>query len=149
MHPFPHHYSATASASPEGDVALDSVGLPPLVTAAPEEFGGPGGRWSPETLFVGAVADCFILTFRAVAQASSLAWTSLTCEAEGTLDRVDRVTRFTEVLVRATLHVPSEADPERARRLLERAEALCLVTNSLTAATHLEARVEVSESEAA
>jgi peroxiredoxin-like protein len=145
MHPFPHRYVAIASATLEGDILLDSESLPTLRTAAPAEFGGRGDRWSPETLLIGAVADCFILTFRAVAKASSLPWVSLSCEAEGTLDRVERVTRFTEITVRATLEVPPEVEEAKALRLLERAEQICLVTNSLNAKVHLEARVEVSE----
>jgi uncharacterized OsmC-like protein len=149
MHPFPHHYATLATAAPEGDVPLTGEGLPPLATAPPAEFGGPGDRWSPETLLVGAVANCFILTFRSVAKASALAWVGLSCEAEGTLDRVDRVTRFTEVRVRATLRVPPGTDEEKAMRFLERSEQLCLITNSLTAEAHLEAHVEVVEVEEA
>jgi organic hydroperoxide reductase OsmC/OhrA len=143
MHPFPHRYTCTATSKLDGDVGMESPGLPTLATAAPEEFGGPGDRWSPETLFVGAIVTCFILTFRAVAQASKLAWLDLTCDADGTLDRVDRVTRFTEVHLRAVLSVPDGTDPERARSLMERAERICLVTNSLTTDVHLDARVEV------
>jgi organic hydroperoxide reductase OsmC/OhrA len=145
MHPFPHRYSASATAEADGDILLDSDGLPSLVTSAPAEFGGPGDRWSPETLLVGAVADCFILTFRAVAKASSLPWTALSCEAEGVLDRVDRVTLFTEISVRASLRIPPGVDEVRALRLLERAEEHCLVTNSLSATAHLDAQVEVTE----
>lgn len=147
MHPFPHRYTASASANPEGDIRLDSEGLPPIATAPPEAFGGPGDRWSPETLFVGAIADCFILTFRSVAQATSLPWLSLTCEAEGVLDRVERVNSFTEVYVRATLIVPPDTDEARAMQVLERAERLCLITNSLRAEAHLDARVVLAETE--
>jgi organic hydroperoxide reductase OsmC/OhrA len=149
MHPFPHHYVTRATASPEGDVPLASGGLPTLATAPPAEFGGPGDRWSPETLLVGAVADCFILTFRAVAKASAMSWVALSCEAEGTLDRIDRVTRFTDVRVRATLQVPPGTDGAKAMRLLERSEQVCLITNSLSAEVHLDARVEVVEVEEA
>ena len=145
MHPFPHRYTCTATSDAEGDIGLDSPGLPVLATAAPEEFGGPGGRWSPETRFVGSIVTCFILTFRAVAQASKLSWLDLTCDADGTLDRVERVTQFTEVHLQAELRVPEGTDPERARNLMERAEHICLVTNSLTTAVHLDARVIVGE----
>lgn len=145
MHPFPHRYTCTATSEADGDVGMESPGLPTLATAAPEEFGGPGDRWSPETLFVGSIVTCFILTFRAVAQASKLSWIDLTCGADGTLDRVDHVTRFTEVQLRAELRVPDGTDPERARSLMERAERICLVTNSLTTSVHLDARVEVGE----
>jgi organic hydroperoxide reductase OsmC/OhrA len=54
-----------------------------------------GGQWSPETLLVAAAVDCFVLTFRAIAAASKLPWERLSCNGEGTLDRVDGVTRFT------------------------------------------------------
>jgi len=64
MQPFPHRYSASATAGPEGYVLLNADGLPPLISEPPVEFDGPGDRWSPETLVVGAVADCFVLTFR-------------------------------------------------------------------------------------
>jgi organic hydroperoxide reductase OsmC/OhrA len=145
MHPFPHRYTATAAAAPEGAIALESPGVPTLATDAPAEFGGPGDQWSPETLLLGAVADCFVLTFRAIAKATSLPWLDLACEADGVLDRVDRVTRFTEIHVRAVLTVPAGVGADKALKAMERAEQVCLITNSLTASAHLEARVEVAE----
>ncbi len=144
MQDMPHHYRASASAGPDGDVTVSGDGLPALATAPPAEFGGPGDRWSPESLLVAAVADCFVLSFRAVAQASKLDWTALQCTAEGTLDRVERTTAFTGFVVRASLTVPAGTTEERARKVLEKAEAICLITNSLSAPTHLEAAVEVA-----
>lgn len=141
MQAFPHHYRVGASAQPESNVQIKSADLPELVSAAPAEFDGPGDQWSPEELLVAAVADCFILTFKAVAAASRLPWTDLQCEAEGTLDRVDRVTQFTAFTVRARLTLPAGEDAEKATRLLEKAESACLVTNSLRAETHLETDV--------
>lgn len=143
MQEFPHHYPVAASAAPSGTVSLNSAGLPDLVSAPPAEFGGPGDQWSPETLLVAAVADCFILTFRAVASASRLEWNNLECLAEGVLERVDRVTRFTRFTVRATLTVPTGADTAKAQRLLEKSEAACLITRSLLADTHLETDILV------
>lgn len=145
MHPFPHRYTVSAAAAPEGDVALESARLPSLASAPPAEFDGPGDRWSPETLLVAAVADCFVLTFRAIARASKLPWLSLRCEVEGTLERVERASQFTRFQVHATLKVPPGVDAEQARRQMERAEQTCLVTNSLKAAVHLEAGVEVAD----
>jgi organic hydroperoxide reductase OsmC/OhrA len=142
MHPYPHRYAVAATADPEGDVALQGDRLPPLASAPPAEFDGPGDRWSPETLLVAAVADCFVLTFRAIARASKFPWLSLHCEVEGALDRVERVTQFTGFRVRARLRLPAGGNEEQARRLMERAEQTCLVTNSLKAATQLEAEVE-------
>jgi organic hydroperoxide reductase OsmC/OhrA len=145
MHPFPHHYSVAARAEGQGEVALESAGLPALSSAPPAEFGGPGDRWSPETLFVAAVADCFILTFRAIASVSRFPWISLSCDVTGTVDRIDRVTQFTEIQVSARLQVPPGANEEQAHRLLVKAEDTCLVTNSLKVRPHLDATVEVRE----
>ncbi len=142
MHGFPHHYPVTATASQDSLVRLDSPGVPDLVSAAPAEFDGPGDQWSPESLLVAAVADCLILTFRAIARASKLEWSGLECTTVGTLDRVERVTRFTHLDITARLQVPEGVDMERAKLLLEKAEQSCLVTNSMTADVSLTTEVE-------
>jgi organic hydroperoxide reductase OsmC/OhrA len=144
VQPFPHHYTTTAEGAVDGDVDLNSARLPTLRSASPPEFDGPGDRWSPETLLVAAVGDCLILTFRAVARASGFVWTSLECDVTGTLDRIERTTRFVAFDVRARLHVPSGTDPERARQVLEKAERSCLISNSLSGAIHLIPMIEVA-----
>jgi len=143
MQNFPHHYAVTAAAWPEGDVQIGAEGLPTLTTATPREFDGPGDRWSPETLLVAAVADCFALTFRGIARRSKLSWTSLECDATGTLDRIDGVTRFTHVHLHANLIASPGTSVELATRVLQKAEDRCLVSRSLTASVHLEPRVTI------
>lgn len=147
MQPFPHHYRVTGTGRLDGDVALKADGLTVIRSASPPEFGGPGDRWSPESLLVGAVADCFILTFRAVANASKLPWLSLDCDVTGTLDRVERVTQFTRFEVRARLVVPEGVDADRAKVALEKAERSCLITSSLKAPVDLAVTVEIGGSE--
>ncbi len=141
MQEFPHHYAVNASGSAQGNITLTADGMPTLQSAPPEQFGGPGDQWSPEHLLTAAVADCFILTFRAVAQASKLEWTQLDVSAEGTLDRVERTMKFTAFTVTATLTVPEGTDPAKAERVMEKSEAACMITNSLSAETHLNAHV--------
>jgi len=145
MQDLPHHYHVNASAEADGNVTIKADDLPQIVTAPPAEFGGPGDQWSPETLLVGAIADCFILTFRAVARASKVEWTRLECSAEGVLERVERVTRFTRVTVRATLTVPAGTDSDKAERLLEKSEEACLITRSMIAESHLDAEIIVAD----
>jgi len=135
---FPHHYHVSARADAQGEVALESAGLVPLASAGPAEFGGPGDRWSPETLFVGAVADCYVLSLRAVAEASQVAWTSIDCRAEGTLDRIERTTRFTRVTLRVELVVPPTTELSKAERILDKAKSACLISNSLACPVELE-----------
>jgi organic hydroperoxide reductase OsmC/OhrA len=146
MQAFPHHYSAGASAGEVDVVLLTSPGLPSLASAPPAEFGGPGDRWSPETLLVAAVADCYVLTFRAVARLSGVSWRALRCEVTGTLDRIDRVTQFTGFTVRARLTVAEGTDEIQAARLLARAEEACLITNSLRGTSHFSSEIVVEPS---
>lgn len=141
MHPFPHHYVVNAAVRPAGDVPLSTEGVRIIESAPPKEFDGPGNQWSPEGLLTAAVADCFVLGFRAIASASKYAWLSLESSTRGTLDRVEGKMRFTRFDTHAKLHVPPGADVERAKRLLEKAELTCLVANSLSGERHLKVEV--------
>ncbi len=141
MQPYPHRYTASASGTAEGTVAVNSASLPELTTHSPAEFGGPGDRWSPETLLCASVADCFILTFRALARVGQLEWSQLECEVEAVLDRVERVTQMTHFTTRAMLRIPASADEHKARELLDRAEHRCLIANSLKGTRELVAEV--------
>jgi len=143
MQSFPHRYQVTATGDPSEKLSLESPGLQTLESAAPVEFGGPGGKWSPETLLVAAVADCFLLTFRAIALASRVPWIRLTCRVEGVLGRQDGVTRFTIFNIKAELIITQASDEKRALRLLDKAEKNCLITNSLAAHVNLLAVVTV------
>ena len=144
MQDFPHHYVVAASARADSNVQLASPGIDDIESAAPAEFGGPGDQWSPETLLVAAVADCFVLSFKAIARASRLEWKALTCDVVGDLNRVDRVTQFTAFSIRAKLEVPEGTNESKALRLLEKADKSCLITNSLIADSHLEAEVRIA-----
>jgi len=144
MQELPHHYAVTVAGGAAGDVELNGQRLTTLYSTSPAEFDGPGDKWSPETLLVAAIGDCLILTFRAVASASRLPWISLSCGVVGTLDRVDRVLQFTGFEVDARLDVPTGVDPERARRVLEKAEQSCLISNSVKASIHLMPRVSIA-----
>lgn len=145
MQNLPHQYNVSAAADPESAVQLRSTGLPDLESAAPAEFGGPGDQWSPESLLVASVADCFVLSFKAIARASKFSWISLTCSVEGTLDKVERATQFTIFDLRASLTIPADMSEKMALRLLDKAEHLCLITNSLTADTRLTASVQTQQ----
>lgn len=135
--PLPHHYSVAAAGTEEGTVRVSAHGLPDLQTLPPPEFGGPGGTWSPETLLLGAVADCYVLSFRAVARASRLEWRSLDVDVQGVLDRVEGVTRFTRLTIAPRLQLAPGASATLARTVLRKAKSVCLVSNSLNADSEL------------
>jgi organic hydroperoxide reductase OsmC/OhrA len=144
MHAFPHQYTVAAAVRPDGDVPLSVPGVRVIESAPPKEFDGPGNQWSPEQLLTAAVADCLVLNFRAIATASKFRWLELQASTRGTLDKAGGIMRFTQFATHAKLHVPTGTDLERARRLLEKAEASCPIANSLSSERHLS--VEIVES---
>jgi organic hydroperoxide reductase OsmC/OhrA len=141
MQPFPHIYRVSATLAGDGDSGVGAAGLPAIATGPPPEFGGVGDRWSPEMLLLAAVGDCFVLSFRAVSRASHFEFRHLECEVEGTLDRVGGFAQFTAFHTRARLMVGPGVDPERARKLLEKSEHLCLIARSLKGATRLDCEI--------
>jgi organic hydroperoxide reductase OsmC/OhrA len=141
MHPYPHTYRVSGTATGTGPAVVVADGLEPIPTAPPPEFDGPGGAWSPETLLTAAVADCFMLSFRAISRASRFDWLALDCQVEGVLERLDGTASFTRFRNVATLTVAPGTDAAKARLLLEKAEHICLITNSLKAVHELSTRV--------
>jgi organic hydroperoxide reductase OsmC/OhrA len=141
MKPYPHVYRAVARSADKGLVSVESEGLQALATAPPVEFDGPGDMWSPETLLMAAIADCYILTFRGIARAAKFDWHELECSVEGVLERVEGVTRFSGYTNQATLKVRAGTDQAKVEELMERAERFCLVSNSLVGDRRLVARV--------
>lgn len=143
MKPLPHRYEVRIAGGPLGRATLASPGVPDLATAAPADFDGPGDAWSPEQLLLGAVEACFVLTFRAIAKASRIEFTSLAVEGVGVVDRADGGMRFTEIVLRPRLALPAGADATRVRRALEKAEQTCLVSASLSTPIRLEPEIAV------
>ncbi len=138
MQDFPHHYRCVATANADqSQVLVSSQGLEDLTTDVPREFGGPGDQWSPEALLIAAVADCFVLTFRAMAGPSQITWHALDCDATGTLERIDRATQFTTIQLAVRISVPEDMEEKRVLRILKKAEDACLITNSLNATVTL------------
>jgi len=144
MQGFPHHYLVSATGGTAGDVVVSGEGLPDLDTQGPPQFGGPEGIWSPETMLAGAVANCFILSFRAIARASKFEWASLQVDVDGVLERPERTTFFTAFNIHAVLDVPEGVKVEMAERLLEKAEKICLITASLKSEIVLTTEIRIN-----
>ena len=117
---------------------ISSAGKPDIQVATPPEFKGHGGIWSPEDLFVASVNTCVMTTFLAVAERAGLAFTSYESVAEGRLELVDGKFQFTVITLKPTITLPANADAAKAKELIEKAEANCLISNSMKASVTLE-----------
>lgn len=126
-----------------GIVEADSI--PRTINfAAPPEFGGEPGLWTPEHLLLAAVSTCFVATLRAVADASKLEFDGVECPLEGRIEKLEGGFKFTRITLRPVLTIHREEDRERTGRVLEKAERACLVSRSLECTLLLESTIHVA-----
>lgn len=112
---------------------ISCAGKPDVEVATPPEFKGHDGIWSPEDLFVASANICLMTTFLAVAGRAGLAFTSYDSSAEGTLELVDGRFQFTAITLKPVITLPPGGDAAKAKELIEKAEANCLISNSMKA----------------
>src|SRR5690606_20625056 len=116
--------------SPELTSSVGEKGC--IEVATPPQFPkGIPGIWSPEHLLTAAVGSCLMTTFLAIAENSKLEFTAFTCKSQGRLDKVDGKLLMTEVDLEPQVTIEHEKDRDRALRILEKAEAACLVSNPI------------------
>lgn len=115
-----------------------------IEVATPPEFpGGVEGIWSPEHLFISSVLSCFMTTFTAIAENSKLAFESLEVKAEGTMEKEDGKFIISRIILKPELMITDESHSEKAIRIMEKAEAACLITRSIKTKIVLEPKVTI------
>jgi organic hydroperoxide reductase OsmC/OhrA len=100
--------------------------------SVPAAFGGPGGEWTPEHFFAASINSCILATFLTIAANSKLAFSSYRASAKATMEQTPEGLRMTEIELVPEVAVKTEDDKERALRLLEKSEAMCPISNSVT-----------------
>lgn len=129
--------------SPELNASADNC----IEVATPPEFPkGIPGIWSPEHLFTAAVSSCLMTTFLAIAENSKLEFDSFQCGSKGKLEQRDGKFQMTEVQLFPVVTIREEKDRERAMRVLQKAEANCLISNSIKSTVVMTPEVVVSGS---
>lgn len=129
-HPFPHTYTVDLSRTDSTFARLSSGKANEVIAAAPSEFGGPEGHWSPETLLMASIELCFFTTLESLATKEKMEIHSLNAKISGQLDKTKMGLVFTKIELQVDLKV-SAGDQEKAKQLIERAEKYCIISNSL------------------
>ena len=112
--------------------------------ATPPQFPkGMDGIWSPEHLFTAAVSSCLMTTFLAIAENFKLEFESFSCDAFGKLEQVDGKYLMTEVRLEPKVSILREEDQEKAEKVLLKAEAACLISNSVKSKITMNPSIEV------
>ncbi|MBO2545454.1 OsmC family protein [Salegentibacter sp. BDJ18] len=119
-----------------------------IETATPPDFPkGMPNIWSPEHFLVAAVESCLMTTFLAIAENSKLEFISFKSKAIGKLDKVEGKFQMTEIILKPVLEISDENNAERAKRIIEKSEKACLISNSIKSKIILEAEVVIASVE--
>lgn len=139
-----HYYETSVNWKEEriGSIAAD--GMPEVEVATPPEFPkGVPNIWSPEHLFVASANVCLMTTFLAIAENSKLNFKSFSSNAKGKLEKVEGKFIMTEIELNPKIVVSEEKDFERAKRIIEKSEAACLISNSMKTKTILNPEIAI------
>src|SRR5215471_10598446 len=125
-------------------VATSHVLPESIEVATPPEFPkGIAGIWSPEHLLLAAVNSCLMTTFLAVAENSKLEFINFESNANGKLEKVDGKFLISEITLNPIVSIKFEKDKEKAIKLIEKSEAICLISNSIKSKIILNPQVKV------
>src|SRR6056297_2035496 len=127
-----HYYEIKAKWTNGKEGELSEPTLPTIhMATAPTFPGGVPNVWSPEHLFVASINGCLMTTFFAIAENSRLEFESYECRAQGKMENVEGRYMISEVVLKPLIKVKYEKDIKRARRIVTKAETMCLVSNSV------------------
>lgn len=103
-----------------------------IEVATPPEFPkGVAGIWSSEHLLIAAVNSCLMTTFLSIAEHSRLEFDTFTSHAKGKLETVDGKLMISEIMLNPVLAIKINSDKEKALRILNKSEQVCLISNSI------------------
>jgi organic hydroperoxide reductase OsmC/OhrA len=115
-----------------------------IEVATPPEFPkGIEGIWSPEHLFVAAISGCLMTTFLAIAENSTLEFTSFSCEGKGKLEMVEGKLMMSEIFLKPTVIIHNEIFRDKAMRILKKSEDACLIAHSIKSKIIMEVIIQV------
>jgi peroxiredoxin-like protein len=140
-----HYYEVNVnwSADRKGQLSSPVLNSHIEVVTPPEFSKGIAGIWSPEHLFVAAINSCLMTTFLAIAENSKLQYNSFTSNATGKLEIVDGKYKISEVVLEPHIVIENEEQKDRAVRVLEKSEANCLISNSISSTIVFKPQIEV------
>jgi len=137
MNSYPKSFDTTASATHGTQSAWKACSADhEIAVSIPPEFAGPGGAFSPEDLFAQALTNCFLGTFKVLAENSNVSFRSVDVHGRLLVDLDERKKPCMHAFhLEIKLALPS--DEARAKRLVEKALQSGFILNSVkTAITH-------------
>ena len=113
----------------------------PLTMAIPPEFEGPGGTYSPEDLYALSLMNCYLATFKYIAEKSKLHYEHISGKAILYVDLGENKAPWMEK-VDIQISLEGCEQKERGLALLAKTKAHCMIINSVKTKVEFEFSVE-------
>jgi len=98
--------------------------------SVPKEFGGAGGAFSPEDLFLQAVMNCFVGTFKVMAKLSKVGFTDLKVNGKLYVDK-NQDGKVCMKTIHLAIGILGADRPERLQNLVSKALREGFILNSV------------------
>jgi peroxiredoxin-like protein len=113
----------------------------PINVATPPAFGGNEKEWSPEHLFLGSIASCFMSTYLYFIHRMKFDIAHLECHAIGQIELVDGKYKFTHINVFPTIYVSDATLQGLAELAMLKAQKSCLISNTINAEVNYHGKI--------
>jgi organic hydroperoxide reductase OsmC/OhrA len=123
---------------------IDIKGKPSIRGTAAVPFRGDPALPNPEDLLVASLSACHFLSYAALCARGGVNLVAYEDDAEGTVQRVDGVFRFTEVVLHPKVSIAAGSDTDKARAFHAEAHAICFIANSVNFPVRNEPAVAVA-----
>lgn len=118
---------------------ISAEGKPLIQGTSDPAFRGDKSRYNPEELLVASLSACHMLWYLHLCADAHIRVKTYTDAAKGSMRLDDDGGgRFEEVVLRPSVVIKGECDPEQAHSLHERAHHLCFIANSMNFPVHVE-----------
>jgi peroxiredoxin-like protein len=140
-----HYYEIALDWQADRKGILSSTALNDTIeVATPPEFPqGMARIWSPEHLFVATINSCFMTTFLAIAENSSLEFVHFHSKAVGKLEQVNGKYMISEVTLFPIVTILHDFDATKVERILKKSEDNCLVSNSVRSKISVKPEIKI------
>lgn len=130
---FPMNFEvqATASSGISSSWTAQSNSLPPIPSAIPFEFMGPGGGYSPEDLFALSILNCIIATYKVYCEKAKISFQEIRGKAVLTVDQISGQMGLGFTKIDITLDVMGVSDQVNAKKVIDNAIKDCAASNSI------------------
>ncbi len=102
----------------------------PIDMAIPPEFEGPGGTYSPEDLYALSLMNCYLATFKYIAEKSKLVYSEILASAELIVANGEEKSPWME-RIHINVELKGCENPTRALGLMEKTKNHCMILNSV------------------